>query len=131
LTTIEHLSPAGVPAPRGPYSAAVRAGDYIFVSGQVPVDPATNELSTGDIQEQTRMVLNNVSLVLDGAGATMADVVRVGVYLGDGNDFAAMNEVYAEFFGHTKPARSTIVCSFIAAIKVEIDCIVYKPAIAA
>ena len=124
---IERLSPAGIPAPRGPYSPAVRAGDFIFVSGQVPVDPATNQLSTGDIKEQTRMTLNNVSLVLDGAGATPADVVRVGVYLGDGTDFAAMNEVYTEFFGDAKPARSTIVCGFAAAIKVEIDCIAYKP----
>ena len=128
---IERLSPPGIPAPRGPYSPAVRAGDFIFVSGQVPVDPVTNELSTGDIREQTRIALNNVRLVLDGAYATLADVVRVGVYLGDGKDFAAMNEVYTEFFGDAKPARSTIVCGFAAAIKVEIDCIAYKPAVPA
>lgn len=124
---IERLSPAGVPAPRGPYSPAVRAGDFIFVSGQVPVDPATNELSTGDVKHETRLVLNNVKLVLEGAGATLADVVRVGVYIGDGKDFAAMNEVYSEFFGNAKPARSTIVCGFAAPIKVEIDCVAYKP----
>ncbi len=124
---IERLTPPGVPAPRGPYSPAVRAGDFIFVSGQVAVDPATNELKTGDIQHETRMVLNNVKLVLEGAGATLADVVRVGVYLGDGKDFAAMNEIYSEFFGAAKPARSTIVCGFAAAIKVEIDCVAYKP----
>jgi 2-iminobutanoate/2-iminopropanoate deaminase len=124
---IERLTPAGVPAPRGPYSPAVRAGDFIFVSGQVAVDPVTNELKTGDIQHETRMVLNNVKLVLEGAGASLADVVRVGVYLGDGKDFAPMNEVYSEFFGNAKPARSTIVCGFAAAIKVEIDCVAYKP----
>lgn len=124
---IERISPDGVPAPRGPYSPAVRAGDFIFVSGQVAVDPATNELSTGDIKHETRIVLNNVRLVLEAAGATMADVVRVGVYLGSGADFAAMNEVYSEFFGSAKPARSTIVCGFAAAIKVEIDCVAYKP----
>ena len=128
---IERLSPPGIPAPRGPYSPAVRAGDFIFVSGQVPVDPVTNELSTGDIKHETRVAINNVKLVLEGAGATLADVVRVGVYLGDGKDFAAMNEVYTEFFGNAKPARSTIVCGFAAAIKVEIDCIAYKPAVAA
>jgi 2-iminobutanoate/2-iminopropanoate deaminase len=128
---IERLSPPGIPAPRGPYSPAVRAGDFIFVSGQVPVDPATNELSSGDIQHETRIALNNVKLVLEGAGATLADVVRVGVYLGDGKDFAAMNEVYTEFFGNAKPARSTIVCGFAAAIKVEIDCIAYKPPVTA
>ena len=124
---IERLTPPGVPAPRGPYSPAVRAGDFIFVSGQVAVDPVTNELRTGDVQHETRMVLNNVKLVLEGAGATLADVVRVGVYLGDGKDFAAMNEVYSEFFGNAKPARSTIVCGFAAAIKVEIECVAYKP----
>jgi len=124
---IERLSPPGIPAPRGPYSPAVRAGDFIFVSGQVPVDPATNQLSNGDIKHETRMALNNVKLVLAGAGATLADVVRVGVYIGDGKDFAAMNEVYSEFFGEEKPARSTIVCGFAAEIKVEIDCVAYKP----
>jgi 2-iminobutanoate/2-iminopropanoate deaminase len=128
---IERLSPPGIPAPRGPYSPAVRAGDFIFVSGQVPVDPATNELSSGDIKHETRVAINNVKLVLEGAGATLADVVRVGVYLGDGKDFAAMNEVYTEFFGDAKPARSTIVCGFAAAIKVEIDCIAFKPAVPA
>ena len=124
---IERLSPPGIPAPRGPYSPAVRAGDFIFVSGQVPVDPATNELSSGDIKHETRVALNNVKLVLEGAGATLEDVVRVGVYIGDGKDFAAMNEVYTEFFGAAKPARSTIVCGFAAEIKVEVDCVAYKP----
>ena len=124
---IERLSPPGIPAPRGAYSPAVRAGDFIFVSGQVPVDPATNQLSTGDIQHETRLVLNNVKLVLAGAGATLADVVRVGVYIRDGADFPKMNEVYAEMFGDDKPARSTIVCGFAADIKVEIDCVAYKP----
>jgi len=124
---IERLSPPGIAAPRGPYSPAVRAGDFIFVSGQVPVDPATNQLSNGDIKHETRIVINNIKLVLEGAGATLADVVRVGVYIGDGKDFAAMNEVYTEFFGAAKPARSTIVCGFAADIKVEIDCVAYKP----
>jgi 2-iminobutanoate/2-iminopropanoate deaminase len=124
---IERLSPPGIAAPRGPYSPAVRAGDFIFVSGQVPVDPATNQVSNGDIKHETRIVINNIKLVLEGAGATLADVVRVGVYLGDGKDFAAMNEVYSEFFGAAKPARSTIVCGFAADIKVEIDCVAYKP----
>ena len=124
---IERLSPPGLPSPRGPYSPAVRAGDFIFVSGQVPVDPATNQISNGDIQHETRIVLNNIKLVLEGAGATLADVVRVGVFLRDAKDFAAMNEVYAEFFGNDKPARSTIVCNFMLDIKVEIDCVAYKP----
>ena len=124
---IERLSPAGIPAPRGAYSPAVRAGDFIFVSGQVAADPATNQLSPGDIQHETRIVLNNVRLVLEGAGATLKDVVRVGVYIKNGADFPKMNEIYAEFFGEDKPARSTIVCGFAADIQVEIDCVAYKP----
>ncbi len=117
---IERLSPPGVPTPRGPYSPAVRAGDFIFVSGQVPQVP-------GDIQAETRQVLNNVKAVLEGAGASLADVVKCSVFIGERASFAPMNEVYAEFFGNDKPARSTIVCEFAADIKVEIDCIAYKP----
>jgi 2-iminobutanoate/2-iminopropanoate deaminase len=122
---IERLTPPGVPTPRGPYSPAVRAGDFIFVAGQVPVDPTTDKMSNGDIEHETRLVLNNIKRIVEGAGATMAQVVRVGVYIKDGADFAAMNAVYAEFFGENKPARSTIVCGFAADIKVEIDCVVY------
>ena len=125
---IERLSPPGVPAPRGPYSPAVRAGDFIFVSGQVPVDPATQQLVSGDIGQETRQVLNNIQLILEGCGATMSDVVKCGVYLGDATDFAAMNAVYAEFFGAAKPARATVVTGFaVAGVRVEIEAIAYKP----
>jgi len=124
---IERINPPGVPAPRGPYSPAVRAGDFIFVSGQVPVDPKTGQMVTGDIAAETRQVLNNVKGVLEGCGATMADVVRCGVFLKNGEDFGKMNEVYAEFFGDAKPSRTTVVTDFAAPIKVEIDAIAYKP----
>lgn len=125
---IERINPPGVPAPRGPYSPAVRAGDFIFVSGQVPVDPATQQLISADIATETRRVLDNVKMILEGCGATMADVVRCGVYLADGNDFAAMNAVYAEFFGDAKPARSTVVTGFaMKGIRVEIDAVAYVP----
>ncbi len=123
---IERLTPPGIATPRGPYSPAVRAGDFIYVSGQVPVDPATDKISNGDIQHETRLVLNNIKRILEGAGATLADVVRVGVFMADGADFAKMNEVYAEYFGDQKPARTTIVCKFAADIKVEIDCVAYS-----
>ena len=126
LNMIERLTPPGVPAPRGPYSPAVRAGDFIFVAGQVPVDPATNQMSTGDIQHETPLVLNNMKLILEGAGASMADVVKVSVFLADGKDFAGMNEVYATYFGEHKPVRTTVTCGFMADIKVEIDCVAYK-----
>ena len=124
---IERITPAGIPAPRGPYSPAVRAGGFIFVAGQGPVDPATNQFSFGDIKHETRIVLNNIRLILEGCGATMKDVVKCSVFLADGNDFAAMNEVYAEFFGDAKPARTTVECKFaMKQMKVEIDCVAYK-----
>lgn len=123
---IERLSPPGVPVPRGPYSPAVKAGGFVYVSGQVPVDTSTNQLALGDIKDETRLVLNNLKAILAGAGASMAQVIKCNVYLANGADFAAMNEVYAEFFGEHKPARSTVVCQFaMAGIKVEIDCIAY------
>jgi 2-iminobutanoate/2-iminopropanoate deaminase len=103
----------------------VRAGDFIFLAGQVPVDPETDKLSPGDIAHETRLVLGNVKRIVEGCGATLSQVVRTGVFLKDGADFAAMNAVYAEFFGEGKPARTTIVCGFMADIKVEIDCVVY------
>ena len=125
---IERISPPGVPAPRGPYSPAVRAGDFIFVSGQVAVDPATQQLVTGDISVETRQVLNNIKHLLEGCGATLADVVRCGVFLAEAGDFAAMNTVYAEFFGEAKPARATVVTGFaVPGIHVEIEAIAYKP----
>ena len=125
---IERISPPGVPAPRGPYSPAVRAGDFIFVAGQGPIDPATNQFSFGDIRHETRVVLTNIQRILEGCGATLADVVKCGVYLADGGDFSAMNAVYAEFFGAAKPARATVVTGFaIPGVRVEIEAIAYKP----
>jgi 2-iminobutanoate/2-iminopropanoate deaminase len=123
---IERLSPPGVPAPRGPYSPAVKAGGFVYVSGQVAVDTSTNQLSLGDVQHETRLILNNTMKILEGAGASMAQVIKCNVYLAKGSDFGAMNEVYAEFFGEHKPARTTIVCQFaMPELKVEIDCIAY------
>ncbi len=126
---IERISPPGVPAPRGPYSPAVRAGDFIFVSGQVPVDPATQQVVSGDVRQETRQTLNNIQRILEGCGAALSDVVKCQVFLADGKDFAALNEVYAEFFGEAKPARTTVVAAFaIPGIRVEIDALAYKPA---
>ena len=126
---IEHISPPGAPTPRGPYSPAVRAGDYIFVAGQIPVDPVSGQVISGDVQVETRQVLTNIQNILEGCGASMADVVRCGVYLVDGGDFKAMNEVYAEFFGTAKPARTTIIVAALPLkdAKIEIDAMAYKP----
>jgi 2-iminobutanoate/2-iminopropanoate deaminase len=125
---IERITPPGVPSPRGPYSPAVRAGDFIYVSGQGPVDTTTNQMSFGDIRHETRLVLGNIKKILEGCGASMADVVKCSVFLADGRDFAAMNEVYAEFFGDNKPARTTVEAKFaVPEMKVEIDAVAYRP----
>ena len=126
---IERITTPGAPAPRGPYSPAVRAGDYIFVSGQIPVDPITNQTKLGDIGSETRQVLENIRLNLEGCGATFGDVVKTTVFLANVQDFAAMNAVYAEVFGDSKPARSTIAVAALplAGAKVEIEAIAYKP----
>ena len=125
---IERINPPGVAAPRGPYSPAVRAGDFIFVSGQVPVNPATGQLLNSDIATETRQVLNNIKVLLEGCGASMADVVKCSVFLLEASEFAAMNAVYAEFFGDAKPARTTVVAAFaVTGLRVEIDAIAYKP----
>ena len=126
---IERLTPAGVSAPRGPYSPAVRCGDFIYVSGQVPVDPQSNKPVVGDIRQETRQVLSNITLVLEACGATRAHVVKCQVYLTDVKDFAAMNEVYTEFFGEAKPARTTVAVAALPlpGAKIEIDAIAYKP----
>jgi len=126
---IERISTPGAPAPRGPYSPAVRAGDYIFVSGQIPVDPITNQTKLGDIGSETRQVLENIRINLEGCGASMADVVKTTVFLTNVQDFAAMNAVYAEVFGESKPARSTIGVAALPlpGAKIEIEAIAYRP----
>ena len=125
---IERIRPAGVPSPRGPYSPAVRAGDFIYVSGQGPVDPATDQLSFGDIAHETRLTLGNIQRILAGCGAAMSDVVKCTVYLADAREFAATNAVYAEFFGEGKPARTTVEAQMVAPpMRIEIDCIAYQP----
>ncbi|MCL4796060.1 MAG: RidA family protein [Bryobacteraceae bacterium] len=126
---IERIFPPGTPAPRGPYSPAIRAGDLVFVSGQGPIDPVSDQFSYGDIQHETRVTLNNVKRILEAAGASLSDVVKVNVYLRHGDHFGAMNEVYREFFGDQRPTRTTVAVAFAdPKMLVEIDCIAYKPA---
>ena len=112
------------PKPVGPYSAALRAGQLLFVSGQVPLDPATGRMVEGDIAVHTRRVLDNVGALLEAAGLSFAAVVRSTVFLADMNDFQAMNEIYAGYFGDSPPARSTVeVRRLPRDAKVEIDVI--------
>jgi 2-iminobutanoate/2-iminopropanoate deaminase len=97
-------------APRaiGPYSQAVVAGDFVFASGQIPLDPQTGELIAGGIREQTEQVLRNLSQVLEASGTTLERVVKTTVFLADMDDFAAMNEVYGRYFAAAPPARATV-----------------------
>ena len=97
-------------APRaiGPYSQAVRSGNFLFASGQIPIDPATGEFVAGGITEQTEQVMRNVSAILEAAGAGLQQVVKTTVFLADMDDFTAMNEVYGRFFSEDPPARATV-----------------------
>ncbi len=118
------ISSTEAPKAIGPYSQAVRAGQMVFVSGQVPMDPATGNLVDGDIAAQTRRVFDNLAAILSAAGLTFADVVRTTVFLADMNDFAAMNQVYATYFSEPYPARATVqVARLPKDARVEIDVI--------
>ena len=110
------------PRPRGVYSQAIVDGDFVFVAGQASISPQTNELELGDIRSETHRTLCNIQAILQAAGCTLRDVVRVGVFLADLKDFDAMNEVYRKFFPDDPPARSTVGCA-LPKIKIEIDCI--------
>jgi 2-iminobutanoate/2-iminopropanoate deaminase len=115
-----HAAPKAI----GPYSQGIRAGNLLFCSGQIPLDPATGQLVSGDIAAQTRQVFSNLQGVLSAAGASFDHVVRTTVYLADMDDFAAMNEVYATFFASPAPARSTIQAARLPRdARVEIDII--------
>lgn len=118
------ISTDRAPAAIGPYSQAVRAGDQVFLSGQIPLDPATGELVQADIGTEARRVFENLRAVCTAAGGTMDDVVRVGIYLLDLGDFAAVNAVMAEYFQAPYPARSTIQVSGLPrGARVEVDAI--------
>jgi len=113
------------PAPIGPYSQGVVAsGSFLFTAGQVAIDPKTGQVIQGDIKIQTRQVLNNVKAIVEQGGATLGSVVKTTVFLKDMSEFAAMNEVYAEFFKSNPPARSTVeVARLPKDVKVEIEAI--------
>jgi 2-iminobutanoate/2-iminopropanoate deaminase len=119
---------ADAPQAIGPYSQAIVACGMVYCSGQIPIDPASGALVGGDIAAQTRRVLTNLQAVLSAGGSSLADVVRTTVYLADMNDFAAMNEVYATFFGDPAPARSTVQASRLPRdARIEIDAIAIVP----
>ena len=120
------ISTSDAPTAIGPYSPAVRAGQMVFISGQVPIDPATGNLIDGDIAAQTRRVFDNLGALLKAAGLSYANVVRTTVFLADMNDFAAMNQTYATFFSEPYPARSTVQVSRLPKdARIEIDVIAH------
>src|SRR5215831_716507 len=118
----EVISTGKAPKAIGPYSQAIRANGFVFVSGQIPFDPATGELVAGDVAQQTTRVLENLKAILEAAGSSLDHVVKTGVFLKDINDFAAMNEVYARYFPKNPPARATVeVARLPRDVRVEID----------
>ena len=118
------ISTANAPAALGPYSQAIQAGNLLFLSGQVPIDPATGSVVEGGIQEQARQSLTNLKAILNEAGTNMGAVVKTTVFLKNMDDFAAMNEVYAQFFQQPYPARSAVqVAKLPKDVLVEIEAI--------
>jgi 2-iminobutanoate/2-iminopropanoate deaminase len=122
------IATAEAPKASGPYSQAVEAKGFVFVSGQIPLDPATGALIAGDVREQTRRVLENGRAILAAAGCGMAQVVKTTIYLRDMNDFAAVNETYSGFFPSDPPARATVAVSRLPKdAAIEIDLVAVKP----
>lgn len=126
MAVTQPVSTPDAPAAIGPYSQAVRAGEFLFVSGQIPLDPSTGAIVAGDVSDQTHQVLKNLAAILSAAGASFRQVVRTTVYLSDMADFTAMNEVYGSYFPSPAPARATIQAARLPRdAKVEIDLIAY------
>jgi 2-iminobutanoate/2-iminopropanoate deaminase len=120
----EIISTSDAPAAIGPYSQAVRAGELLFVSGQIPIDPASGELVRGDVQTETRQVLNNLKAILEAAGSSLEKVVKATVFIADMNQFGAINDVYAEFFSTAPPARACVeVARLPKDVQVEIEAV--------
>ena len=124
MIVIETIATENAPKALGPYSQALKAGGFIYCSGQIPINPATNTIEAVTIEDQTRQAITNLKNVLEKAGSSLANVAKTAVFIKDMNDFAALNGVYAELFGDTKPARSCVeVARLPKDVKVEIECI--------
>jgi 2-iminobutanoate/2-iminopropanoate deaminase len=115
------------PAAIGPYSQAIAAAGLVFCSGQIPLDPVTGQIAEGDIETQTRRVLDNLTAVLQAAGSSPEQVVKTTIFLADMNDFATVNTIYAEYFGTEPPARSTVqVARLPRDVRVEVEAIALR-----
>jgi len=127
LMSIKKVKSENAPAPIGPYSQAIEANGFIFTSGQIAINPKTGELSTGGVEEQARLVFENVKAVLDAAGSGLDKAVKTTIFLKNMSDFVKINAIYAEFFGSSLPARSTIEVSRLPKDGlIEVDCIAVK-----
>lgn len=121
---MEAIRSDAAPAPVGPYSQGVRIGDFVYTSGQIPLDPATGELVSGDIARETEQVLENAARVLEAGGTSLGKAIKVAVFLTDMGDFGRVNEVYARYFSEPFPARSCIqVAALPMGVRVEIEVI--------
>lgn len=119
---MEAITAEAAPASIGPYSTAIRDGDTLYLSGQGPIDPETGEVLDGDIAEQTALTMENIAAVLEAAGSSLDNVLKATVYLGDMDDYAAVNEVYAEYLAEPYPARSAVeVGEFPVDVGIEIE----------
>ena len=125
---VEPVPTPNAPASAGPYSPAVRAGDWLALAGQVGIDPATGKLAGGGVADQTRQAMANVAAVLGDCGASLGDVAKTTVFLVDMGDFPVMNDVYAEAFAGHRPARSTVaVAALPLGARVEVEVWAYVP----
>lgn len=116
------ISTEKAPAAIGPYSQAVKSGNFLFASGQIPIDPATGQIVEGGIEEQTRQVLENVKGLLESLGASMDNIVKTTLFISDMNDFAAINNIYASYFKQSPPARSCVEVSRLPKdVKIEME----------
>ena len=121
---VEIIATENAPKALGPYSQALKTGGFIFMSGQIPINPATDSIEAVTIEDQTRQVITNLKNVLEAAGSSLSKVVKTTVFIKDMGDFAALNGVYAEMFGDTRPARSCVeVARLPKDVKVEIECV--------
>lgn len=123
---IRAIQTSNAPAPIGPYNQAIIAGDMLFVSGQIALDPLTGELKSGNIQDETRQVMANLEAILNESGCKFDQVVKCSIFVRDMNDFGLVNEIYGQYFPNTPPARETVEVSGLPkGVKVEISCIAY------
>jgi 2-iminobutanoate/2-iminopropanoate deaminase len=124
MSELERVHTDQAPAAIGPYSQAIVTDGWVFCSGQIPLDPATGEINTGDVATQTDLCLKNLAQVLEAAGSSLQSVVKTTVFLSDMKTFAEMNDVYARHFGHHRPARAAVQAAALPKFcDVEIECI--------